>query len=118
MKQGAQIITCSSKEIVNGVEVGLTQNIKIKRSAKTLVQSLTMDKFIKARLERAEQYLNNALNHSKGDGAEVSSAGWTRQHIIDTSIKAALEQFKRIEKYIHQCQKDQKENEKYHSIIE
>lgn len=77
-----------------------------------------MDKYISARLERAEHYFNAALEHSKCDPQVSSSAGWTHEHVKNSALKAALDQFKRIEKYIHQCGTQAAEDSKYISIIE
>lgn len=73
-----------------------------------------MDSYIKARLERAEQHLNQGLAYSKG----LTSNVWTPAEMRINCIKAGLAEFKKIEKYIHQCGAQTKQDAQYHSIIE
>lgn len=75
-----------------------------------------MDEYIEARLERAERYLNNALDASKGITKPLP--GQEPDEMIKAGLSAAFEQVKKIERYIYQCQKDEKENEQYLSVIE
>lgn len=78
-----------------------------------------MDPYIKARLERAESSLNHALNLSKGTAQAPGGAeAFPLPQLIQNNIKAAQFQFTKIEKYIHQCGTQAKEDSKYHSIIE
>lgn len=78
-----------------------------------------MDSYIKARLERAERFLNDALAYSKGTikppkGINCS----TTEQMVKACLGASLEQLKAIEKYIHQCGTQAKEDKQYHQIIE
>lgn len=78
-----------------------------------------MDKFIKARLERASLYLNNARFYSNGQmKAPGNGEVATPEEMVKHNIKAALEEFKKIERYINQCGQQAKEDRDYHQIIE
>ena len=76
-----------------------------------------MDSYIKERLERAEMYFKNALGYSRG--TEKPPGGWdgTQALMIRANLKAALDQFKKIERYINQCGTQAKEDADYINVI-
>lgn len=75
-----------------------------------------MEDYIEARLDRAETYLNQGLLYSKGQ--LKPPAGETQTSMVNACLKAGLDQFKKIERHIHQSGEQSREDGKYHSIIE
>ena len=78
-----------------------------------------MDKYIKARLERASLYLNNAKFYAAGQmKAPGNGAVATPAEMVKHNLKAGLEEFKKIERYINQCGEQAAADSAYVSIIE